>query len=66
MHSNYSDSKPIEDHKRVFPKSPYKILDAPRLKDDFYTNLLDWSKQDIISVVLDNAAYMWSAKGNEA
>ena len=50
----------------MFPKSPYKILDAPKLKDDFYTNLLDWSKQDMISVVLDNAAYIWSAKGNEA
>lgn len=41
-------------------------MDAPKLKDDFYTNLLDWSKQDVISVVLDNAVYIWSSKGNEA
>ncbi len=41
-------------------------MNAPKLKDDFYTSLLDWSREDYISVVLDNAAYMWSAKGNEA
>lgn len=51
---------------RQFPKSSYKILNAPRLKDDFYTSLLDWGKNDLISVVLDNAAYVWSSKGNDA
>lgn len=35
------------------------------MKDDFYTNLLDWSPNDIVSVVLDNAAYIWSSKNNE-
>lgn len=51
---------------RQFPKGSYKILNAPRLKDDFYTSLLDWGKNDLISVVLDNAAYVWSSKGNDA
>jgi cell division cycle 20-like protein 1 (cofactor of APC complex) len=51
---------------RVFPKTPYKVLNAPRLKDDFYTSVLDWNKDDQISVVLDNAAYVWSSKGNDA
>jgi hypothetical protein len=35
------------------------------LKDDFYTNLLDWSSEDLVSVVLDNAAYIWSSKESE-
>lgn len=51
---------------RNFPKSSYKILNAPKLKDDFYTTLLDWSKDDNISVILDNAAYVWASKGNDA
>jgi hypothetical protein len=51
---------------RQFPKTSYKVLNAPRLKDDFYTTLLDWSKDDIISVVLDNAAYIWPSKGSDA
>ncbi len=42
------------------------MLNAPRLKDDFYTSVLDWNKDDQISVVLDNAAYVWSSKGNDA
>ena len=51
---------------RQFLKGSYKILNAPRLKDDFYTSLLDWGKNDLISVVLANAAYVWSSKGNDA
>lgn len=51
---------------RQFPKTSYKVLNAPRLKDDFYTTLLDWSKDDIISVVLDNAVYIWSSRSNDA
>lgn len=51
---------------RQFPKTAYKVLNAPRLKDDFYTTLLDWSKDDMISVVLDNAVYIWSSRGNDA
>lgn len=31
--------KPI----RKIAKQPYKILDAPKLKDDFYNSVLDWS-----------------------
>lgn len=51
---------------RQFPRTSYKVLNAPRLKDDFYTSLLDWSKDDLISVVLDNAVYIWPSKGNDA
>ena len=51
---------------RQFPKTSYKVLNAPRLKDDFYTCLLDWSKDDLISVVLDNGVYIWPSKGNDA
>ncbi|CAM6002304.1 unnamed protein product [Sphagnum balticum] len=51
---------------RPFHRSCYKVLNAPKLKDDFYTNLLDWSREDMIGVVLDNAVYVWAAKGNEA
>ena len=51
---------------RQFPKTSYKVLNAPRLKDEFYTCLLDWSKDDLISVVLDNGVYIWPSKGNDA
>lgn len=28
---------------REISKTPFKVLDAPALKDDYYLNLLDWS-----------------------
>ena len=49
---------------RKIPSEPYRVVHAPKLKDDFYTNLLDWSSDDIISVVLNNAVYVWSNTKN--
>lgn len=41
-------------------KDPYKILDAPLLKDDFYLNLLDWSEENYIGVGLHSSLFVWS------
>lgn len=38
--------------------SPEKILDAPGMVDDFYLNLLDWSKQNLVAIALDQSAYL--------
>lgn len=43
----------------------YKILDAPNLQDDFYLNVLDWSKQNLIAVGLENTLYTWSPITNQ-
>ena len=37
---------------RKIPKTPYKILDAPGLVDDFYVNLLHWSQRNYLAVSL--------------
>lgn len=39
-------------------KDPYKILDAPDLRDDFYLNLLDWSVQGFLGVGLNRSVYL--------
>lgn len=46
---------------RKIPKSPFKILDAPNLPDDFYLNLVDWSSQNVVAVGLDTKVYLWNA-----
>lgn len=28
---------------RQIQRIPFKVLDAPQLKDDYYLNLVDWS-----------------------
>jgi len=45
--SEYTDN--YLQHKNI-PKSPYKVLDAPALKDDFYLHLIDWSCKDLLAV----------------
>ncbi|KAI8364780.1 WD40-repeat-containing domain protein [Radiomyces spectabilis] len=41
--------------------APVKILDAPYLADDYYLNLLDWSKLNVVAVALDRSVYLWNA-----
>ena len=46
---------------RKIAKSPFKVLDAPSLKDDFYLNLVDWSGLNVLAVGLGPCTYLWSA-----
>ena len=46
-------------HSRRIPKQPVKVLDAPGIADDYYSNILDWSSNDIIGVSLMNSLYLW-------
>ena len=46
---------------RKIPRSPFKVLDAPALADDFYLNLVDWSAANVLAVGLGSCVYLWSA-----
>uniref|UniRef100_A0A0C9RQJ4 TSA: Wollemia nobilis Ref_Wollemi_Transcript_1927_2333 transcribed RNA sequence n=1 Tax=Wollemia nobilis TaxID=56998 RepID=A0A0C9RQJ4_9CONI len=46
---------------RKIARSPYKVLDAPALQDDFYLNLVDWSSHNVLAVGLGHCVYLWSA-----
>jgi cell division cycle 20-like protein 1 (cofactor of APC complex) len=46
---------------RKISKTPFKVLDAPSLQDDYYLNLVDWSSTNVLAVALANAVYLWSA-----
>lgn len=49
---------------KKIPKSPFKVLDAPNLKDDFYLHLLHWSVKDFLAVGLDKNLYIWESKNS--
>ncbi|XP_010274573.1 PREDICTED: cell division cycle 20.2, cofactor of APC complex-like isoform X1 [Nelumbo nucifera] len=51
---------------RQFPKSESKILDAPRLKDDYYLNIMDWGQNNILAVALGSELYLWNAESRKA
>eukprot|EP01129_Flabellula_baltica_P016301 TRINITY_DN8618_c0_g1_i1.p1 TRINITY_DN8618_c0_g1~~TRINITY_DN8618_c0_g1_i1.p1 ORF type:complete len:499 (+),score=94.35 TRINITY_DN8618_c0_g1_i1:44-1498(+) len=58
----YSNCSPRKKTKpRAIPTIPYKILDAPGLSDNYYLNLLDWGKNNVIAVALAGTVYLWNA-----
>ncbi|KAF9819546.1 hypothetical protein IEO21_02010 [Rhodonia placenta] len=42
-------------------KTPYRVLDAPELADDFYLNLVDWASTNVLGVGLGSCVYLWTA-----
>lgn len=38
-----------------------RVLDAPGLLDDYYTNVLDWGDRNIIAIGLGTTVYLWDA-----
>lgn len=46
---------------RKISRTPYKILDAPGIQDDFYLHLVDWSSKNILAVGLGESVYLWNA-----
>lgn len=48
-------------HRKV-QTSCYKVLDLPGFSNDFYTNILDWSKQNVLAVSIYSNTYLWNQK----
>jgi WD40 repeat protein len=49
---------------KLLSKEPFKILDAPSLRDDFYLHLLDWSCRNQLAVGLEKSVYIWNGYDN--
>ncbi|WVR09628.1 hypothetical protein IAU60_006701 [Kwoniella sp. DSM 27419] len=47
---------------RSISRTPFKVLDAPELADDFYLNLVSWSASNVLGVGLNTCVYLWSAQ----
>jgi len=46
---------------RAIAQKEERTLDAPGLVDDYYLNLVDWSKSNVLAVALGPALYLWDA-----
>lgn len=51
--------------KRKIPEKPTKVLDAPDIVDDYYLNLISWSKDNILAVAMGPSVYVWNATSGE-
>lgn len=49
---------------RKISKNPFKVLDAPFLQDDYYLNVIDWSRNNDLAVALGPAVYTWNFDSN--
>jgi cell division cycle protein 20 (cofactor of APC complex) len=50
---------------RKVPTAPFRILDAPDIVDDYYLNLISWSRDNILAVALAQSVYLWNAANGE-
>mmetsp|Transcript_20678 Transcript_20678/g.65027 ORF Transcript_20678/g.65027 Transcript_20678/m.65027 type:complete len:426 (-) Transcript_20678:121-1398(-) len=53
--------KAPRDGSRRVATSPFKVIEAPSLADDFYLDVVDWSSSDVLAVGLGSTVYLWSA-----
>jgi cell division cycle 20, cofactor of APC complex len=50
---------------RKIPGAPVRVLDAPDIVDDYYLNLINWSRDNILAVALAKSVYLWNAATGE-
>ncbi|KAI1134276.1 WD40 repeat-like protein [Hypoxylon sp. FL0543] len=59
--SNDSCVPRIQKEERCLPNAPFKVLDAPGLRDDFYCSIMAYSRScNTLAVGLGNLLYGWS------
>mmetsp|Transcript_15416 Transcript_15416/g.48492 ORF Transcript_15416/g.48492 Transcript_15416/m.48492 type:complete len:346 (-) Transcript_15416:44-1081(-) len=51
---------------RKIPHEPFRVLHAPRLEDDFYSNALDCSASDILAVGLGTCVDLFCSRTGQA
>ena len=39
-----------------------RILDAPNIKNDYYLNVMDWGKNNILAIALGSELYLWNSE----
>ncbi|OUM68237.1 hypothetical protein PIROE2DRAFT_39335, partial [Piromyces sp. E2] len=63
LRSTWINSKPIriKEIHRYIPNKPERVLDAPKIGDDYYSELLDWSINNQVVIALDSIVYIWDA-----
>jgi len=61
LYNHKSCRTPTSPKVRKISPTPEKVLDAPEIVDDYYLNLLDWNKDNLLAVALKDTVYLWNA-----
>lgn len=54
-------SSSVKKSSRFIPSAPERILDAPDIQDDYYMNIIDWSRNGVVAVALGWTLFLWNA-----
>lgn len=55
----------VEKKSNKLPKKAEQVLDAPGLINDYYLNLIDWGKKNLLAVCLGEGAFVWNPASQE-
>lgn len=47
------------------PRKAEQVLDAPGMINDYYLNLIDWGKKNLLAVCLGDGAFLWNPSSQE-
>ncbi|CAJ0586708.1 unnamed protein product, partial [Mesorhabditis spiculigera] len=53
-------SSTVKKSSRQIPSMADRILDAPNLVDDYYTELIDWGEGGLLAAALGSELYLWN------
>lgn len=56
------DSSTKHNQFRHLPKREARILDAPNIVNDFYLNIMDWGRNNILAIALGSELYLWKSE----
>lgn len=57
--SKLGENTPQRKRIRKIPSEPYKVLDAPGMEDNFYSQAIQWTELNQVLISLKNSVYSW-------
>ncbi|KAJ4728932.1 cell division cycle 20.2, cofactor of APC complex-like [Melia azedarach] len=58
-------NSPKQCQPRRLPKKEARILDAPNLRNDYYLNIVDWGRNNILAIALGQVLYLWKGESGK-
>jgi cell division cycle 20, cofactor of APC complex len=65
LYSAAGPKKEVAKPTRQISSTPFRVLDAPDMLDDYYLNLLSWGSNNVLAVALSQTVYLWNAASGE-
>jgi len=61
LYSSNSKTETAVKPTRFISQTPLRVLDAPGVTDDYYTNPIDWGCNNSVAIALGSTVYLWNA-----